>query len=56
MNGREMRRLGASRRQLFEAIERPAMLIHVHLGPMPVAELPRRPRWSPISLSVREAA
>lgn len=25
MNGREMRRLGASRRQLFEAIERPAM-------------------------------
>ena len=25
MNGREMRRLGVSRRQLFEAIERPAM-------------------------------
>lgn len=25
MNGREMRRLGASRRQLFEAIERPVM-------------------------------
>jgi hypothetical protein len=25
MNGREMRRLGVSRRQLFEAVERPAM-------------------------------
>ena len=25
MNGREMRRLGVSRRQLFETIERPAM-------------------------------
>jgi len=25
MNGREMRRLGISRRQLFETIERPAM-------------------------------
>ena len=25
MNGREMRRLGMSRRQLFEAIERPVM-------------------------------
>jgi hypothetical protein len=25
MNGREMRRLGVSRRQLFDTIERPAM-------------------------------
>ena len=48
MNGRDMRRLGVSRRQLFESVERPALqsLPEQRLRVCRVASRPRRDRLS----------